>query len=490
MAAFTTGIVLRGEYIEDNLIEFSGRGGNTTFRIPDPHVYADRFSLRDSTSLADLYDLSFEDILDYLEELGGRLIVSENEYLDQARQASYLTSPVTPPIVDWNYEIIPAFFERQTLRQMVEEPLGSIDYLEGWVETTLVNGEKVRVRAFGARAVHIIAGNHPVPGLLAVIRNALTRSDTLIKLPSNDPLFSLALARTMCDMAPDHPLTKHLAVAYWKGGDTEVEEQIYNPASVEKIVAWGGLHSIRHVARFMQPGMDLVTLDPKRSASVIGEEAFENEETMRDVAQRVACDIGAENQVGCVNARVVYVMSGTDHEGLANLNKLADYSYEALLKLPSQISTKPKHGINPKLKAKLDSCRLDGESYHVVGGNDDEGAIVVSQQPDPVDYWDLLNDRVANFVPINGVDDALKYFDAYTQTVGIYPESLKDSLKDIVPLFGAQRLVSLGYVGGSFAFATPHDAVEPVRRMVKWIVDEEADPSVIPPLWELHAQLT
>jgi len=26
----------------------------------------------------------------------------------------------------------------------------------------------------------------------------------------------------MIDMAPDHPLTRHVSVAYWKGGDAQV----------------------------------------------------------------------------------------------------------------------------------------------------------------------------------------------------------------------------------------------------------------------------
>ncbi len=34
---------------------------------------------------------------------------------------------------------------------------------------------------------------------------------------------------------------------------------------------------------------------------------------------------------------------------------------------------------------------------------------------------------------------------AYTQTIGIYPESLKRELRDQLPLFGAQRLTTLGY---------------------------------------------
>ena len=73
---------------------------------------------------------------------------------------------------------------------------------------------------------------------------------------------------------------------------------------------------------------------------------------------------------------------------------------------------------------------------------------------------------------------------AYTQTIGIYPESLKRQLRETLPLFGAQRLTSLGYAC-SVAIAMPQDAIEPIRRMCKWIVDEECDPEVVIPLWRL-----
>ena len=68
----------------------------------------------------------------------------------------------------------------------------------------------------------------------------------------------------MADMAPDHPITRHLSVAYWKGGDVEFEEQLYQPHNIEKIVAWGGFASVKHVTRYIQPGLELITLDPKR----------------------------------------------------------------------------------------------------------------------------------------------------------------------------------------------------------------------------------
>jgi len=67
-------------------------------------------------------------------------------------------------------------------------------------------------------------------------------------------------------MAPDHPITRHVSVAYWKGGDTAVEEHLYDPRRIEKIIAWGGFAGIKHLTQYLQPGLDLITLDPKHSA--------------------------------------------------------------------------------------------------------------------------------------------------------------------------------------------------------------------------------
>src|SRR5690606_27423925 len=96
------------------------------------------------------------------------------------------------------------------IRETAERLVG-INYLDSWVEqpSEVHTGEPTRVRAFGARCVHIIAGNVPMVGVGTVIRNAFTRSDAIIKTPSNDPLTATAIARTMVDMDPDHPLTRH-----------------------------------------------------------------------------------------------------------------------------------------------------------------------------------------------------------------------------------------------------------------------------------------
>ncbi len=461
-------MILRGRIVTGDLIEVGGRGGDLTFRTPDAHRFADQLPLADPGRLADLYALSFEDILDYLEALGERLDMRSNAHLQQACRLSYLTAPTTPPIVDASYAALSAMFKRSHVREMAEKTVG-IRYLEGWVEEEL-DGLRLGVRCFGARTLHIIAGNSPMISALTIIRNAILRSDAIIKTPSNDPFTAPAIAQTMVDLDPGHPITRHLAVAYWRGGDEAFEERLYQPHNVEKIMAWGGFASVKHVTRYIQPGLELVSLDPKRSASIIGAEAFASEIAMADAARRLATDIGAMNQVGCVNARVVYVQSGTDEEGVERLKRFGAATYRAMLELPQAISTKPKR-YDRELKGEVDAIRLSDDWYSVIGGAEEEGAIIVSHMPDPVDFATRLGDRTANLVPIDDIDEVTAAVDAYTQTVGVYPESLKAALLNVLPLYGAQRFVTLGHAVEA-TLASAQDGIEPVRRMGKWIINE------------------
>src|SRR5579863_4197330 len=102
--------VIRGQVFETDLVEFGGRGGDLSFLAPDPHKLIDRLPLGSPSRMDDLYQISFEEILDYLEELGQRLDFDKNAYMQEACELSYLTSPATPPIVRGFYVHIPTMF--------------------------------------------------------------------------------------------------------------------------------------------------------------------------------------------------------------------------------------------------------------------------------------------------------------------------------------------------------------------------------------------
>jgi Acyl-CoA reductase (LuxC) len=476
MTSFHVPLIIRGRIIDSSDVRFGGRRQEAGFGTADVKNYLDDMALSKPSALADLYQLSFEQILDYLAELGARLDFDKSPYMQEAFELSCRTSGLTEHILRNCYENIGGFFRKSVLRDNVERTIG-IRYLEGWVTQRLDDGCLESVRAFGSRAVHIIAGNVPGVAALSIARNALTRSDAIIKSPSNDPLTGAAIARTMIDLAPDHPITRHVSVAYWKGGDDEIESVLYQPGNIEKIIAWGGLSSIKHIAKYIQPGIDLLTLDPKLSSTIIGREAFATADGMREAAERLASDIGVLNQEACVNARVVYVQTGTDETGIETANRFGGLLFAAIQALPPHVSG-PAQAIGAELADEIESLKLTSEDHKVIGGGV-EGAVLISQICEPVEFSRILANRVANLVPFDTLDTPIQAVTAYTQTIGIFPEALKTEIRDRLVFHGAQRLVSLGY---ATQITSPRlqDGIEPLRRMCKWVTDETWNSEQIP----------
>jgi hypothetical protein len=483
-AMFEVPLIIRGEVIDQYTVKHADRSGaGNSFVTPDIRRYVDELVLRDPRQLEDLYTVSLDGIYDFLEELGVRLDLDRNPHWRQAFEVSCRTSNLSRPVLEHIYRTCPSEFRREIVSEVVETRIGS-QYLEGWAPKQLCTGREIRVRAMGARSIHIIAGNIPIVATLTAMRSAITRNDAIIKLPSNDPLTAVAIARTMIEMAPDHPITRHFSVGYWKGGDAEVESKIYHPANIEKLVAWGGFASIKHIAKYLQPGIDLITLDPKNSTTLIGHEAFADETTMREVARRAAADMGSLDQEACSNARVMFVESGTDSVGVERANRLGAMIFEELHRLPPETSSGPNR-FDATLLGEIESI-LDMDGFYRIYADPRRiprsGAVIVSQMGEQVDFAQLLYGRVGNLVPVDDIEHCLSYFTTATQTVGIFPESLKLKLRGRAVLAGAQMIVPLGYATTA-SLAAPQDGIEPERRMCRWVVENVCDPAVVPGPW-------
>lgn len=457
---------------------FNGRGG-AQFRTPDPHRHVHDLVMGNPVLLGDLMDIPVRQVIEFLVEVGKRLRLDDNPWFQESFALALQAGGLSEPILRSVYGKLPALFDGDHLTELVENTIGSA-YLDGWVPRDGHNGRH-RVRAVGTRQLHITAGNVPVVAAVTIIRGALTKSDILIKSPSNDPLTANAIARTMIELDAAHPVTKHVAVAYWKGGDEAMEREIVRTTRIDKITAWGGMSSVKHIQKFLQPGIDLIALNPKFSISLIGAEALDSEAAMDEAATGIAVMSGLMNQTACVNTRLVYVECGDDDASLAKLEQLGRRIVASYKTLPSFFST-PATEPNPELEADLEAVAMEDDFYTVIG-NTVEGGVVISRFPDRVDFYEQLNNRVVNLVPVPNLLDVVKWCDDTTQTVGIYPESLRDRLLNPFALAGVQEMVPLS--GGDAAevyrefnsrpAGMPHDGIEPLRRSVRWVIDHRPD---------------
>ena len=403
MAAGTSVIdvpfVIRGRVVEPGVdgVEFGGRVG-ARFRTPDPSRYAAELVLADPGELQDLAETPVDEIIDFLVELGPRLALDANPLMEAAFRLALDAGELTEPVLRTVYEDdFPRLFSRRYLDGVVDKTVGKA-YLDGWVERGRPGRSTMRMRAVGTRNMHIIAGNVPVTAGITVVRCALTKADCLIKTPSNDPLTAAAIVQAMVELDPTHPVTKHFAVAYWKGGDEAVERAIYRPSRIEKLTAWGGMASMTHIQKYLVPGIELIAMNPKFSISIIGHEALEDASAMQEAALGVALMAGHMNQTACSSTRVVYVECSADDEDLDRLEEFGHAVHRAFGDLPPSYSTAPKRA-DPDLEGELEALALDEDFYRVIGDTSSAG-VVVSRTEEPVEFADRLTNRIVNLVPV------------------------------------------------------------------------------------------
>lgn len=475
-------LIIRGRIIEPDhdAVEFGGRSG-ARFRQPDPHKYADQLVLANPDKLRDLHDTPIDDIIDFLAELGPRLHIDKNPLMQTAFELALQAGEMTPSVLRPVYEQFPGLFARDRLNGRVDRMIGK-NYLDGWVEQGRPGASTIRIRAVGTRQLHIIAGNVPITAALTVIGAALTKGDCLIKTPSNDPFTAPAILRTMIDLDPDHPVTRHLSAAYWKGGDEEIERRIIRPSRIEKLTAWGGMASMTHIRKYLVPGIELIALNPKLSISIVGREALESTEAMEEPAVGVALMAGRMNQTACSSTRIVYVECDDTEEDLARLEEFGHAIHRAFLALPPHESTAPKRP-DPDLEDELRALALDDEFYRVIGDTSSAGVVVSRTADEPVEFADRLNNRIVNLVPVPDITKVSRWVSEETQTVGIHPEALRERLRESLALCGVQRTLPLGTSfhmqsrdDAEQSHGLPHDGTEPLRRSVRWVIDQSAEP--------------
>jgi hypothetical protein len=406
------------------------------------------------------FDMPVAQIIEFLIETGRHLNLKDNRYLQEAADAAVKVSPLGRRIVENTYNDLAFIFSREALE--AEMSVIGADVLDGWQLTQ--RGGPHRVRAFPPRMLHIPAGNSPVVSALTIARGALCKGVHLIKLPSNDLFSATAILRTMADIDPQHPVTRSFSAAYWRGGDERVESNLYRAQYFDKVVAWGGEASMRHIQKYIGPGLELISFDPKTSFSLVGREAFASDENLRDAARRAAEDVKVFNQDACVCSRFQFVegsVEEVDRFCALQLAALGEDSHYG-------------DGVGPvppkEVREEIDMLGMLEPVYRVFGTFDGRGVIVRSDEP--VGFHPI--GKVINVVPVQSLADGVARANVATQTVGVYPPSRKAELRNALAGAGVQRIVPLGGAqeGG---MGHPHDAFYPLQRFVRWVSDEGED---------------
>ncbi len=406
------------------------------------------------TQVPPLLNVPTSEIIDFLVEAGQRIADPSNPHMRECFERMASTHILPRELLEAVSHHSVIYLNRDILTRELEQNFPDPKALDQWIPKQDFTGRKSFVRAFGPRLIHVLPGNSPGVAIKSIAQGALVKSVNLFKMSSADPFTMVALLRTMADVDPNHPLVKSMSAIYWRGGDESIENILYRPQYFDKIVAWGGGDAINNVIKYLGPGFQLVSFDPKTSISMIGREAHASKETQELVADLASADVMMLNQEACAASRYQFV-EGSKEE--------VDSFCEALHRriaerAAASADTRP---LETGMREEIEFMMLMDDEYTVFGDTDGKGIVIHSEEP--VDFHPI--NKTANVVRVDSLDDAMKYVNVATQTVGFYPFDRIADYRDQLASGGAQRVTHLGEAGPS-TIGNPWDAMYPLHRFV------------------------
>ena len=413
------------------------------------------------TELPPLLKVKTSEIIDFLVEAGLSLTSGKNPHVEACIDRMAKVSLAPRSVIEHQMLHATDYLDKRVLEEVLEQNFPNPKALDEWVPHTDHQGRRSFIRAFAPRLVHVLPGNSPGMGIRSIAQSALVKSVSLFKMPSADPFSTVAFLRTMAEIDPDHPVVRSMSAVYWRGGDDSVERILYRPQYFDKLVAWGGGDAINNVMKYIGPGFQLVSFDPKTSISMVGREVFASEANLAEAAELNARDVSILGQEACVCSRFTFLEADAA-EGDRYAEALAER-----LRIDRTVEGTPRP-LDMELKEQIDVLRMMDDEYGVFGKSDGRGVAIRSDEP--VDFHPLR--KTSNVVCVPDLMEAMKYVNVATQTVGVYPFHRMPALRDNLASGGAQRVVRLGEAGPS-AVGNPHDAMYPLHRFVHWMANED-----------------
>jgi hypothetical protein len=473
--------VLRHREIDRQTMLGTGRWIYTVM----PKIDARELVETDIDGLAnELYSIPHESVLEWL-RLVSEALERETDIVARVRDLDRMTSEHPDAFGDvafvaFTFLLAPETASASVDAELSRQGIAGRRLLDEWVEmpttrmpgpvhvigadmlphalTKELSSHKIRVRAMPTRQLHITAGNSPLVPILSLLRAVWTKSPCMLKLPSGAVLPGSLMALIAATAAPRHPITQHLSMVYWQGGDENVERALFVSGAFDRIVVWGSPDSIASV-RARAGFTKVICFNPRYSVSFIGQEAL-SEGDLDEVCMRAVCDSMVENQKACIASLVHYVEGSVeDAERYAAAVERALERWDA--QMPHPLLNRHRGLLKRIERGVLLDARV---RFHQVDGAYRSGVVIA---PHDFAIKEHPMCRLIVVRPVADLDECLRFLHPAVATVGIFPDSRRVAFRDRVAARGVSNVVPLGHAGAAAA-GSSHDGMLVLSELVDW----------------------
>tara|TARA_A100001015_G_C14974297_1_gene706537 strand:+ start:444 stop:1718 length:1275 start_codon:yes stop_codon:yes gene_type:complete len=316
-------------------------------------------------------------------------------------------------------------------------------------------------------AVHWIAGNVPVLGVISLFQTLLTKNKSIVKVPKSykeilpEILYDLSLSNFFNDSQKKHLdiLLSNIFLIYIEREDIKSQKLLSVSADIR--VAWGAKEAIESIIGLpKKTNCRDIIFGPKVSLSIATKESLQSNDDLDFLSKSFANDVFTFDQAGCNSPHNLIIEKGSNF----NLDDIADQLSNAFRKKTKSniFNILPIDNFNVLSKRFLYQSDLQKNVIF----QDNQWNIFINYNRN-INIEDPLYCRSIFLSEVKNINDIADHMPKNIQSIGILASGERKieiikSLSD----YGVDRFPDIGKMS---IFSHPWDGYLPFQQMVKWI---------------------
>lgn len=317
-------------------------------------------------------------------------------------------------------------------------------------------------------AVHWIAGNIPLLGIISLFQSLITRNKSIIKVPYN---LKDVLPKILKDLSNNNfikaknkkildKLLNSTLIIYIDKDDEKNQRRISKVADIR--IVWGNLEAVSNVAKLPKKinCRDLI-FGPKISLALVTKEKLKSKKDLIKLAKNLCNDVFTFNQTGCNSPHNLIIEHGSKFNMIDIAKQLAKEFNLKSKKMTLHSDPIDKYNILEKK-----SIYLSSKKRNVLTGENNEWNIFFSNE-ELIEINEPLYCRTIFLQKVKKINHIKKIIPKNTQSLGLSVS--KKRKKEIVKILSDTVIDRFPDIGKMTLYQNPWDGYLPLNQMVRWI---------------------
>ncbi|MEM1504950.1 acyl-CoA reductase [Domibacillus sp. 8LH] len=385
-----------------------------------------------------LKSFSVSDMICIIDRAIEQLLDRQSPYRQKAEKLLPIVTGYDEEIIRLGLTSYLKTFRKKGLQRFLAEDFGNPLLLDDF-QPRIKGGFS---KAIGPNLItHIWAGNVPALPLWSFISGLLVKAGAVGKVSSAEPFFSGWFAHLLVEIEPR--LADCFAVVWWKGGDEEREQRLFEQSEV--VIGYGGNQSLQSLQNRMPVTTRFLPFGHKISFGAVSKSSLDSRKGWTTV-HSAALDVIRYDQQGCYSPHLFYVQEGGHVSPRDFARFLANELENFQTRYPRRELSMEESAAAAAWRQKEEIALFSKPGHEVLGNRANDWTVVYEENPSS--FLPSALNRVVKVIAFRDIEDILPIIAphrSFLQTVGVAasPAELFRWAEQLAKI-GVTRIAALG----------------------------------------------